>query len=128
MIKTNENFNYDVLSALSLHIAVIDKTGTIIAVNDTWDEFANLNGTKNLKHTSIGSNYYLACNNALISGDTIAAQAIKGINDVFEKKTKVFELEYLCNTPKEKKWYILHAMLFEKDTSKVVLSHQDITI
>jgi len=128
MIKTNEQFNYDVLSALSSLIAVIDKKGTIIAVNNTWDEFANLNGTKNLKLTSIGCNYFSACNNAIISGDTIAAQTMAGINDIFEQKTKVFELEYPCNTATEKKWYLLHVMLFGQDKSKVVVSHQDITI
>jgi PAS domain S-box-containing protein len=128
MTKTDEHFNYDVLSALSSHIAVIDKTGTIIAVNNTWDEFANLNGTKNLKLTSIGSNYFSACKKAIISEDTIAVQTMKGINDVFEQKTKVFELEYPCNTPKEKKWYMLSVMLFGQDKSKVVVSHQDITI
>lgn len=128
MNKTDEHFNYGVLSALSSLIAVIDKTGVIIAVNNTWDEFANLNGSKNLIHTSVGSNYFSACNNAIKSGDTIAAKTMIGINDVFEQKTKVFELEYPCNTATEKKWYLLHVMLFGKDASKVVLSHQDITV
>ncbi len=127
MLKTDEHFNYDVLSALSSLIAVIDKTGNIIAINNNWDEFANLNGTKNLKLTSIGSNYFSACNNAIKFGDSIAAETMTGIIAVFEKKIKVFELEYPCNTATEKKWYLLHVMLFGKESSRVLISHQDIT-
>ncbi|MEO7004025.1 MAG: PAS domain S-box protein, partial [Acidobacteriaceae bacterium] len=120
-------FSQGVLSSLSSHIAVIDKSGTIIIVNKAWDDFAKENGVTSLERVSTGSNYFEVCEKAIEAGDIIAEEALGGIQSVFKKEKETFELEYPCHAPSQKRWFILHVMKFGSDESKVVLSHQDIT-
>lgn len=127
-MNTNSKFfNYEVLSSLSSHIAVLDDTGTIIAVNKTWGEFAEHNGAINITATNEGSNYFNVCEKAIAGGDRIAAKALAGIKSVFHNTHKIFKLEYPCDSPTQKNWFLLHVMILGKDKSKVVVSHLDIT-
>lgn len=123
----SEMFNKGVLSSLSAHIAVVDKTGIVVAVNKAWNDFAKENGSVSLERTSEGSNYFAVCEKALVSGDTIAGEVLEGLKLVFEKKLPFFELEYPCHSPTTKRWFILIAMNFGTDGSKIVISHQDVT-
>ncbi|MEO6253424.1 MAG: PAS domain S-box protein [Ferruginibacter sp.] len=125
-LQESESFNKGILASLNSHIAVIDKRGIIIAVNKAWNDFAIENGVTALERTSEGSNYFQVCKKAIGSGDAIAGEALEGILSVFEK-VETFELEYPCHSPKQQRWFILHVMKFGNDTSKVVISHQDIT-
>lgn len=127
MVTENEIFNYEILSSLSSHIAVIDETGRIIAVNKTWNDFAEVNGIDQLVGVSTGSNYFDVCKKAIIDGDRFAEQAMEGIASVFKKDKKIFEFEYPCDSPFEKRWFLLHVMNLGEDTSMVVVSHQNIT-
>ncbi|MEO9144727.1 MAG: PAS domain S-box protein, partial [Ginsengibacter sp.] len=126
-LADSEKFNKGVLASLSSHIAVIDKSGTIIIVNKAWDDFAKENGVTSLERASIGSNYFDVCKKAIETGDIIAEQALAGIQSVFKKRKKTFELEYPCHAPGQKHWFILHVMKFGSDDSKVVISHLEIT-
>ena len=107
MSNGNPIFNYQVLAYLGSHIAVIDKSGAIIAVNKCWDDFARENGDRNLIHTSVGRNYIETCNKSVASGDAYAAQALAGIAAVLEGSMPLFELEYPCNSPTEDRWFVL---------------------
>lgn len=120
-------FNYEVLSSLSSHIAVVDSTGIIIAVNKTWDEFAEHNSIINITATSEGSNYFNVCEKAIAKGDLMAGKALTGIQSVFNNTNKIFELAYRCDSPTQKRWFLMHVMLLGNEKSKVVISHQDIT-
>lgn len=126
-LRESETFNKGVLSSLSSHIAVIDDRGTIIAVNQAWNDFAKANGITILERVSTGSNYFDVCNKAIENGDSIAAQALAGIKSVFKKETQQFEMEYPCNSPEQQRWFIVRVIIFGTDAHKVVISHQDIS-
>ncbi len=127
MINGSAIFNYEVLSSLSSQIAVIDRSGTIIGVNKTWDDFASQSGVVDLSDTSTGSNYFTVCNKALALGELFAGKALAGIESVFQKTQKVFELEYPCFSIGDHRWFLLQAVLLNNDSSKVVIAHHDIT-
>ena len=99
----------------------------IIAVNKTWDDFARENGAERLVGVSKGSNYFDVCNAAILEGDQFAKLAMDGISAVFRREIKIFELEYPCDSPLEKRWFLLHVMILGEDNSMVVASHQNIT-
>ena len=120
-------FSNGVISALSSHIAVIDKTGTVISVNKAWEEYSIANGETTLARTSIGSNYFDVCKKAMVDGNALAGEALKGILTVLSKKKQDFELEYPCHSPNSKRWFSLRVRNIESDTPKVVIAHQDIT-
>ena len=48
------------LDSLSAHIAIIDETGTIVAVNKAWRDFARANGAAAQSYAE-GANYLRAC-------------------------------------------------------------------
>ncbi len=123
----SEAFNKGVLSSISTHITVIDKSGTLIAVNKAWDDFAKANGPVHLSDTSVGSNYFTVCKNAIASGENDVKQTLDGILSVFNKEKPSFQLEYPCHSPEKERWYILNVSPFGEDDSKVVISHQNIT-
>ncbi len=126
-LHESEAFNMGVISSLSSHIAVIDKSGNIIAVNKAWDNFAKTNGVDSLQGVSTGSNYIEVCQRSIASGDIIAGQTLQGIKSVFNKEVKTFELEYPCHSLTEQRWFNLSVTKFGEDDSKVVVSHQNIT-
>jgi len=126
-LQKSEAFNKGVLSSITLHIAVIDESGTLISVNKAWINFANKNGETSLNRVSIGINFFDVCRQAIKDGDTIAEMALTGIQSVFKKEKQYFEMEYPCHSPQQQRWFILRATNLGSDTNQIVLSHQDIT-
>jgi PAS domain S-box-containing protein len=126
-LQKSETFNKGVLSSITLHIAVIDESGTLMSVNEAWVDFANKNGATSLKRISTGSNYFDVCKQDIKNGDTIAEMALTGIQSVFKKEKQYFEMEYPCHSPQQQRWFILRATNLGSDTNQIVLSHQDIT-
>ena len=127
LLKKSEAFNRGVLNSLSSHIAVINSTGKIIAVNEAWKRFAAENDATNLKTTLPGGNYIDECKNALRRGDVDGGHVLKGIRAVFKGKQKIFYFEYPCHAPAQKRWFGMRAMKFEGNTPMVVVSHADIS-
>ncbi|MGV8993634.1 MAG: PAS domain S-box protein [Flavobacterium sp.] len=124
----SELFSKSVLSSLSEQIAVVNIDGTIVAVNKSWDDFASENGVKKSSNTSVGSNYFSVCRVAIDEGDMDVKKTLDGIKSVFDKKAPSFHLEYPCNVKQVKRWFMLNVLPFGNDDSKVVISHQEITI
>lgn len=127
LLKTSLSFNKGILASLKSQIAVMNKVGIIIEVNKAWNDFAKANGETNLERVSIGSNYLEVCQKAIDSGDSIAADALQGILSVVHKEEPFFTLEYPCDSPTEKRWFLLQVTSFESDDQKIVVSHEDIT-
>lgn len=123
----SEAFNKGILSSLSSQIAVLDKSGYLINVNQAWTDFALENGMTSLERVAIGSNYFDVCERAVEHGDKDAARALVGIQSVFKRDREYFEMEYPCHSPIEQRWFVLRAMNFGSDPDKVVISHQNIT-
>jgi PAS domain S-box-containing protein len=126
-LKESEAFNKGILTSLKKHIAVIDTTGNIIAVNKAWEDFSKNNGEANLARTSVGSNYFEVCRRSIAGGNDIAACALAGILSVVNHEKLFFEMDYPCHSPTEHRWFTLRAAPFDGDGSRVVISHQNIT-
>ena len=70
-----------VLDSLASHIAVLDESGTILAVNESWRQFARANGADE-RAVSAGVNYLRICDEARGEGAGVAAAFAAGIRDV----------------------------------------------
>ncbi|MGZ5242559.1 MAG: PAS domain S-box protein [Bacteroidia bacterium] len=125
-LKENEAFTLGILNSLDSHIAVIDESGKIVAVNESWKKFAIQNGETTLQHTGVGSNYYDVCERSAKNGDEISKEALKRLKDVMKENTS-FYLEYPCHSPKIQRWFGLRAMKFDSVAPMVVVVHLDIT-
>lgn len=128
LLRKSEAFNKGVIDSLTAHIAVIDDTGNIIAVNEAWKRFAADNVSIAPLHGFLGNNYIDNCMQSALNGNTAAALAVNGIRDVVNKKTGIFYFEYECIAAEKNRWFSMRVMKFENDDSMMIISQQDISL
>lgn len=120
-------FLHSVLNSLQAHIAVLDRRGNIIEVNDSWRRFAAAN-SGDTGQFYVGTNYLDVCRSAVAVGcDAFAMDAYVGINRVLTGEDREFHLEYPCDSPGETRRFILHVVPRGETGEGVVISHENIT-
>jgi PAS domain S-box-containing protein len=127
----NTKFRDAILDSVPSQIAVLSPTGTIVAVNQTWREFALANSatTGELANgDQIGSNYLINCSTAQ-DGDSqeSAMLARDGILSVIRGTAPVFRLEYPCHSPNQHRWFAMAVTPLNVENPGVVITHTDIT-
>ena len=119
---TDPTFAAGVLDAVDSHIAVVDLSGRIVAVNAAWESFAAANGGQDV---GPGADYFAACAAAT---DPSAAQALHRLQQVAAGRVSRTSLEYPCHSPREQRWFRMTAtrsML--AGTPYLVVRHDTIT-
>ena len=113
------------IDALSAHVAVLDRDGTIVAVNAAWRRFAMENGYRGEGH-GVGANYLSICDAA--RGECVEASAVaSGLREVLEGR-EMRRIEYACASPSNERWFQLRATRFGSGAqTRVVLAHEDVT-
>jgi PAS domain S-box-containing protein len=115
------------LDSLSAHVAIIDETGAIVAVNKAWRDFSRANGVDPQNYAE-GANYLRACDSAAGPYSEEAAPFAEGIRSVLSGQREEFELEYPCHSPSERRWFIARVTPFEGgDPPRGVVAHENIT-
>ncbi len=116
-----------ILNSLGSHIAMLDRTGTILFVNDAWSRFARENGSRG-SSDSVGSNYFRVCQGVEGPDTEGAAAACRGINAVLEGVTTNFSMEYPCHAPDVERWFLMTATpLAQEGGGGAVVMHLDIS-
>jgi PAS domain S-box-containing protein len=126
-INERDEFIQGILSSIHSHIAVINRDGFIIAVNEAWNEFACENGTVDSDKVGVGVNYLEAC---LAEGGEfyeLSREAHKGIKSVLECAAPVFKLEYPCHSETERRWFQMYVTPLKSKCEGAVVTHIDIT-
>lgn len=126
-LRASENFAYSVLNSLTAHIAVLNNQGEIIAVNESWKQFAAENGCTD-PQAYLGTNYLAACTTAMQSGDELANQADLGIRAVLSGLRSSFTSEYPCDSPSQQRWFSMTVLPQHHQSQGVIVIHQDITV
>ncbi len=115
------------LSTLPAHIAVVDSSGTIVAVNQAWRDFAASNGAI-VSKVMEGTNYFEVCDSATGDQSEYAAAFAEGVRSAFSGELEEFEMEYPCHSPDEPRWFVGRVMLFRNGSSpQAVVIHENIT-
>ena len=115
------------LSTLSAHTAIIDSSGTIVAVNEAWRAFAESNGAI-LPKVMEGANYFRVCDSAKGDQSEYAATFADGIRSVFAGQREGFEMEYPCHSPAEERWFVGRVLPFRNGSSpQAVVMHENVT-
>ena len=115
------------LNTLPAHIAVVDSSGTIVAVNQAWRDFAASNGAI-VSRVMEGTNYFEVCDSATGDQSEHAAAFAEGIRSVFSGQREEFEMDYPCHSPTELRWFVGRVMPFTNGSSPLaVVIHENIT-
>ena len=105
-------------------MAVVDREGRIIAVNESWLQFA-AEGAGAKDKVDIGANYLQVCAEALRCGDDTAAKAVAGIRSVLTGGKTEFAMQCQCeSTPR---WFEIRVEQLRRPEGGAVISHIDVT-
>ena len=94
------------MDALSSHLAILDETGTIVAVNRAWREFAEANQPV-LANVCKGANYLSVCDTADGPNSEEAKTIAARVRAIIRGEEKECALEYPCHSPEEKRWFVV---------------------
>lgn len=128
ILREREEFISGVLNSLSAHIAVLDESGYIVAVNEAWKKFTRDNSISE-DYSYLGENYLSVCRNAFeFYGDRLAEQVHDGIRSVMDGREDIFSIEYPCHAPEEKRWFKALVTRFSaREPYHFVITHENIT-
>ncbi|MCB8983317.1 MAG: PAS domain S-box protein [Ardenticatenaceae bacterium] len=117
------------IDSLSAHIAVLDEDGVIIAVNQSWLDFAHANHA-DLSRVGVGVNYVQICEAAAALGEEEAVRILAGIRAVMGGQKATMTLEYPSPAPHAPRWFAIHVTPLPGDDPgrrRVVVAHENIT-
>jgi PAS domain S-box-containing protein len=125
-LRESEIFARSTLDSLSAHIAIIDESGVIVAVNRAWREFAEENPPLR-GNVCEGANYLDICDGAASEAPE-AAKFAGAIRTILRGSAEEFEMEYSCHSPVQQRWFVGRVTRFPGFTvPRVVVAHEDIT-
>jgi len=123
-----KQFLKSVIDGLPDIIAVLDDQGNILLTNKSYRVFAEKNGVKPGTFSN-STNYLSVCDSASGEDSEEASLFAKGIRDVLSGKCQLFELEYPCHSPDEKRWFIGRVSpLTYQGSRQVIVAHTNITV
>jgi PAS domain S-box-containing protein len=112
------------LDAMSAHVAILDRTGTIITVNAAWREFAESSGYSD-PEAGKGLDYFAVWRAARPNCEETS---IAGIKALLNGERSRFRCDYLCRCADPPRWFQLRAAVFATEAGQhVVVAHDEIT-
>ncbi len=120
-------FTQSILNSLQAHLAVIDRQGVILQVNDAWQKFANENMGGCLPRLFESGVNYLDVVRKAAASDTTACRTLEGIEAILAGRSTTFEQEYPCHSPSEQRWFYMSVSPLKTGPGGAVISHVDIT-
>ena len=118
------------LDALTSNICVVDRSGTIVAANETWRRFSRDNDGQ---EDFVGENYIDICMKATGRDAQTANRFGAAIVKVLAGECDHFEVEYPCHGSRERRWFLARVTpLRSKEYHApkpiaAIISHQNIT-
>jgi hypothetical protein len=116
------------LDELPEHSAIVDSSGTIVAVNKAWKRFAKDNGAADLSKVSEGANYLDVCERATGEHSPYAQSFGEGLRSVLSNQEERFAMEYPCHSPTERRWFVGRVERFaDGDSPLALVAHENVT-
>jgi diguanylate cyclase (GGDEF)-like protein/PAS domain S-box-containing protein len=122
-----ERLNRAILDSLPAHIALIDGSGRIVAVNEAWRRFARENGLR-ADGAGVGADYievFRAATGRSAEGARLVAE---GLSELLKGRRRGFALDYACHSSSVRRWFRLHASpVDDSPLAGAVVMHLDVT-
>jgi signal transduction histidine kinase len=125
--RETEVLSTGVLASLHDHVAVIDRDGTIITVNEAWSRSARDNGAKSLAAVSEGANYLEVCRTMAGNDDPHVRKVLAGLEGVLEGSEDSFSMEYPSLSATGELWFLMTVVPLRRPEGGAVVSHSNIT-
>jgi PAS domain S-box-containing protein len=115
-----------VVASLYGHVAVLDREGNIIAVNDEWLRLVRDNRADEAA-AGVGASYLQACHRAVGLGGENAEAVVAGIEAVLNGFREHFSMEYTSQSHGVDRWYEMIVNPLHRPEGGAIVSHIDIT-
>ncbi len=127
-LRNSESFIRTIINSMSAHIAVINRTGEILAVNDAWENFGSENcaAEDELTAAGIGQNYLSVCRHSSAFEEN-TKYVLENLEAILSGDEEEFSFEYPCHSPTEERWFMLQVNHLQGERAGAVISHIDIT-
>ena len=128
-LRKIEVFARNALNFASPRIAIMDKHGIIIMVNEAWRAAANRNPPLH-KTTALceGANYLEILDKVKGLEKENAREMASDIRELFRNPGKKFVFKYPCHAPAKKHWFLAELSSFNEGTNNcLIISHQEIS-
>ncbi len=136
-LRDSREFAQSTIDALSSHICVLDETGTIIAVNQAWKDFALENSRSGAGDSAVkfhrekfgvGSNYLGVCDNAIGHEAAEAREFAAGIRAVLRGEIARYSQDSSCHSESQQRWFMGGVTRFLVNQSpRMVVEHINIS-
>jgi len=135
-LTASKQFLQSVLDGLTAHVCVLDDTGTVVAVNQAWRDFAAAEAAVP-DQVHEGANYLAVCDRAARgpganSADNAhcaeAAPFAALLREVLDGRRTQFQLEYTCHSPTEQRWFLARVSRIAGSVPpRFVVAHDNVT-
>jgi diguanylate cyclase (GGDEF)-like protein/PAS domain S-box-containing protein len=116
-----------IINALPAYIAVLDAAGRVLSTNEMWERLTAGNALHGPAY-GVGNNYLEKCDEARGPDTLEAYRAASGIRSVLSGVQDRFSMQYPCDLPSGRHWFLLTATPLGADHPRgAVIMHVDIT-
>jgi PAS domain S-box-containing protein len=124
-LRRNEALKGSILSSLENQIAVLDKRGIIIEVNEAWNRSAQANGMTD-ETAGVGADYLAALRRTA----AVRPEAVEVLNcvlPVMAGTSRRCRYDYMCHWAEPPKWFAMTATPLQTAEGGVVVAYKDIS-
>jgi DNA-binding CsgD family transcriptional regulator len=114
--------HYDIPEQFPANVALLDREGRIVHVNENWLRFGAQNGLR-CRDGGVGSNYLELCQRTLGAEHRLTLD----LGMLLLGRTAIVSWVYPCHGPQEKRWFNLIGSGPYRDSALTVLAHVDVT-
>ncbi|HUL78064.1 MAG TPA: MASE1 domain-containing protein [Vicinamibacteria bacterium] len=125
-LRDNEAMKSAVLASMTSRVAVLDRDGRIIGVNESWTRFAGESPSTDDAAVGVGASYVDACRTAAGKGDEGARDLQAGVVGVLDGTRPTYSQEYRSSCAPER-WFHVTVVPLERPDGGAVVSHADVT-
>jgi signal transduction histidine kinase/integral membrane sensor domain MASE1 len=124
-VRASELMKAAILASLSSNVAVLDREGRIVAVNENWSRFGRDDGST--ADAGVGVSYLDVCRQAARQGVPHAAEALAGIEAVLGGSRAAFALDFALPAPVVERWFAMSVVPLNRPGGGAIVSHTEIT-
>jgi two-component system, LuxR family, sensor kinase FixL len=126
-LRASESMKSAILASLTTSVAVLDREGRIIAVNEQWTRHACKHDMIADAGGAVGANYLSVWRQAALEGRLHAKEALAGIDAVLAGSEAAYSVEYPCSGSPDEQWWAMSVVPLTRPEGGAVVSQTDVT-
>jgi signal transduction histidine kinase/integral membrane sensor domain MASE1 len=125
-LRASELMKSAILASLSSGVAVLDRNGRVIAVNESWTRFRS-ERKAGYAGVEVGAQFLEVCRQTARECKPHPSEVLAGIDEVLKGAGKGFGFEYFCAAPNGDRWFAVSVVPLNRPEGGAVVSHTEVT-